>query len=507
MFDTTLKDEILGRVIGDLQEKSKAAGYKYDPVGWAEDVLGVFLWSGQKTLLRSLVDHKKTAMKSCHSVSKTFTSAVAVCWWVSTRPNSMVRSTAPTYYQVHELLWEEIRKFHAKHNLVGEINQKDEWKRPLYGTTALVGSGKKPSDTNIHAFHGVHRPDGVLVVLDEGCGVNQSLYTAADAISTGPHDRVLAVGNPDDPDTEFGRIFNTPEGQAAWNLLTISAFDTPNFTGEVVPEVVSRGLIQPKWVDERAVEWGEDSARYKSKILGEFPDQSSDAFFRQREIDRAYDLEIPLDTDAAAYGIMGVDVASSGGDHSVIALNRGGQIRVADSWVNGDIFDSIDRIFSFAERNGVKEIRIDAVGYGEAVAEAMKRDDRIANYVFVPIKGSYAPRDRAAHLNARAEQYDNLRIGMGQGRIDLDRLDEKVRDQLLAIKGFLTDKGAIKIESKQDMRARGVKSPDELDAIVYAAANFDYLFEPEKPKNTKIYQDADDFLGQNNSVLELMAHF
>ena len=76
MFDDTLKNEILGRVIGDLQEKSKAAGYKYDPVGWAEDVLGVFLWSGQKTLLRSLVDNKKTAMKSCHSVSKTFTSAL-----------------------------------------------------------------------------------------------------------------------------------------------------------------------------------------------------------------------------------------------------------------------------------------------------------------------------------------------------------------------------------------------------------------------------------------------
>ena len=44
MFDTTLKDEILGRVIGDLQEKSKAAGYKYDPVGWAEEVLDIRLW-------------------------------------------------------------------------------------------------------------------------------------------------------------------------------------------------------------------------------------------------------------------------------------------------------------------------------------------------------------------------------------------------------------------------------------------------------------------------------
>jgi len=503
MFDPTLKRAMLDGVVADMQDRSKSVEYRDDPIRWAQDVLGVTLWSKQKEILQSIVQNKKTAVKSCHSIGKTFISAVAVCWWISTRPNSMVRSTAPTSYQVHELLWEEIRKMHAQHDLVGDVNLKDEWKRQLFGARVLVGSGKKPSDTNIHAFQGVHRPDGVLTVIDEGCSVPQTLYTAADAISTGDWDRVLAVGNPDDPETEFGRIF--AQKNAVWNLMTVSAFDTPNFTGEPVPEIVSRGLIQPDWVEERKSEWGEDSSRYKSKILAEFPDQSDDAFFKQAVIDRAYDTEIT--DEMTVPGILGVDVASSGGDHSVIALNRGGKIRIVEKWNHSDIVKSIDTVFDTAKRFGVKQIRLDAVGYGEAVSQQMQHDPRLADYIFIPVKGSYAARDSAAHKNARAEQFDNLRLLMAQGKIDLDRTDQKVSDQLLGIKGFLTDKGQIQIESKPDMRARGVKSPDELDAIVYSAADFDYLFNKPLPTGTKIYEDLDSVLGGNFSVLDLMGSF
>lgn len=441
----------------------------------------------------------------------TFTSAVAVCWWISTRPNSMVRSTAPTSYQVHELLWEEIRKMHAQHNLVGWVNLKDQWQRNLYGARIVVGSGQKPSDTNIHAFQGVHRPDGVLSVLDEGCGIDQNLYVASDAISTGRWDRVLSIGNPDNPDSEFGRIFgiNNPKfdpDNPAWNLITVSAFDTPNFTGEEVPELVSRSLIQTDWVEERAAEWGEDSARYMSKILAEFPPQSDDAFFKQAVIDKAWDTVIE---DPNTPPIMGVDVASSGNDYSTVALNRGGHVRIIDSWNHGDIVESTNRVFDLAERNGVHEIRLDAVGYGEAVAEYMKKDTRLAelNITLVPVKGSYAARDKGAHMNARAEQYDNLRLRMKQGKIDLDRFDEKIKTQLLAIKSVPTKTGAIQIESKADMKARGSKSPDELDAVVYAVADFDYLKEEKFPTGTKIYEDASDIIGDTGTVLDMLNQF
>jgi hypothetical protein len=166
----------------------------------------------------------------------TYISSILAAWWIDTRYNCMVQSTAPTYQQVHGQLWEEIRKLHNQAELVGNINNNDEWKREMVSPSTgrvqniLVGQGRKPADGNIHAFHGTHRPDGVLALLDEGCGLAQSLFTGAEAITTAEDDRQLTTGNPDDPATEFGNIFEELSNQ--WNLITVSAFDTPNFTGE-----------------------------------------------------------------------------------------------------------------------------------------------------------------------------------------------------------------------------------------------------------------------------------
>lgn len=485
--------------IEELQRRSRDESYLWNPVKWAEEVLGLTLWSKQKEILDSLVNNKKTAVKSCHSIGKTFISAVAACWWVSTRPNSMVRSTAPTSYQVHELLWEEIRKFHAQHALVGRITQKDEWKRELYGTEVQVGSGKKPSDTNVHSFHGVHRPDGVLVILDEGCGVPQALYTAADAISTGAGDRVLAVGNPDDPDTEFGNIF--ARSASVWNLITVSAYDTPLFTGEEVPEIVSRGLIQPEWVEERREEWGDDSARFKSKILAEFPDQSSDAFFSQKAIDTAYDTDIEVDFDLPI--TIGVDIGGEGNDKSAIYSNKSGKVRKERVWTSGDVVETVDHIFDVAKRVGAQEIRIDGGGFGAAVVQAVARDERALDYIIIKVMGSFAPKNKAAHRNARAEQYDELRAGMLKGIIDLDRNDEDLAKQLLAIKYFITDQSNIQIESKKDMRSRGSHSPDELDAVVYAVMDTSHMFDIQ-PAKEHVYEDPEDIVGALPDYLTAM---
>lgn len=166
-----------------VEQDAKEKAYFSDPVLWAEDKLGLILWSKQKEILRSIAENKRTAVKSCHSIGKTFISAVAAAWWIDTRDNCMVQSTAPTYDQVHTLLWEEIRKLHNKAGLIGRVNLQDQWLKdivnPETGKTqqTVVGQGKKPADGNIHGFHGTHRPDGVLAIYDEGCGIAQSIFT------------------------------------------------------------------------------------------------------------------------------------------------------------------------------------------------------------------------------------------------------------------------------------------------------------------------------------------
>lgn len=478
----------------DLRKRSRRAAYLTDPVLWAEEVLEVTLWSGQKEVLRSLVDHKKTAVKSCHSIGKTFLSAVAACWWVSTRDDCMVQTSAPTYHQVHGLLWEEIRKMHARSGLPGRILDKDVWKIDWQGIEIEVGVGKKPADSNIHGFHGTHRTGGVLVILDEGCGIPVSIYTASDAITTAPMDRVLSVGNPDDPNTEFGRIFNQPTGE--WNLITVSAYDTPNFTGEEVPDYLKKSLPQPEWVESRRREWGEDSARFQSKVLAQFPEQGSDAFFSQMAIDTAYDLDLPDDLDVDC--ILGVDVAGYGDNYSVIYSNRGGRVRQHSRWAGGNAVESADKIHTAALETGAVEIRIDGSGFGSAIVDLVSN---LAGdtYRVIKVLGGAASQDIMKHANARAEQFDNLRNLMLKGEVDLDRNDVELSKQLLSLKYKFTTRGGIQIESKRDMSSRGAPSPDELDGVVYATLDTASLLQTSEIDNLspgdRLFLDMMDMMG------------
>lgn len=480
--------------LAELQRRSKNEVYKNDPVKWAEEVLGVQLWSKQKEILQSIVDNKKTAVKSSHSIGKTFVSALAACWWISTRPNCMVQTTAPTYNQVHGLLWEEIRKMHARNGLPGRVLDKDVWKRDWEGIEIEVGIGKKPADSNVHGFHGTHRPGGVLVLLDEGCGIPQSLYTASDAITTAPMDRVLSVGNPDDPNTEFGRIFNQPTGE--WALMTVSAYDTPNFTGEVIPEYLKNSLPNVDWVESRKREWGEDSARFKAKVLAEFPDQGSDAFFSQTAIDQAYDTTI--EDDLSLPCVLGVDVAGYGDNYSVIYQNRGGRVRQLRRWAGGNAIESADHIVQTAIETGAEEVRIDGSGFGSAIVDLVV--DKCADkFVVVKILGGAASSDLTQHANARAEQFDRLRGLMLRSEVDLDADDVELSKQLLALKYKFTQRGGIQIESKKEMSSRGAPSPDELDGVVYATLDTSYLYNKSELDSLnpgdRIYVDPEEYGG------------
>ena len=89
-----------------------------------------------------------------------------------------------------------------------------------------------------------------------------------DALATNIDARVVAVGNPDDPASHFATICKPGSG---WHVETISAFDTPAYTGEKVPEELLPLLVSPEWVEERKLRWGVTSPIYQSKVLGEFP--------------------------------------------------------------------------------------------------------------------------------------------------------------------------------------------------------------------------------------------
>ena len=468
-------DNVIDGVIRDLRQRSKNSIYLNDPEAWASDVLGKTLWSKQKEIAESVVENTHTAVVSCNGAGKSALAGILGAWWVAVHDPYEVAliCSAPTYPQIARVLFRELKDNHKiaaerGFSLPGHINQSEEWKLDdTYGT--LIGFGRRPADTDIvSAFQGIHRRF-VFVVLDEAGGIPLDLYTATEAVTNTADARVLAIGNPDRRGTEFHRIFRE---DPTWNKIKISAYDTPNFTGEKVPEGLKPLLIQTEWVEKQKISWGEDSARFKSKVLGEFPDEADNTFFSQSAIDKSIDTEI--EEDLAQDAVLGVDLARFGEDDSVVYINRNGRCRKLETWSKATAVESANRVHRLAIENGIKEVRVDATGLGGPVV------DILANlaenkYVVISMLGSAASPDKMRWLNARAHIYDELREAMVEGKIDLDPDDKSLLDEMLMIQYKFTPKGAIQIESKDDMRSRGVKSPDSLDALTYASADLSHI--------------------------------
>ncbi len=476
-------DEVIDGALELLRKKSRNEVYFNDPVLWAQEVLGAELWSKQKEMLTSLAQNKRTAVKSAHSTGKSYTMGIAACWWISTRgPNSLVVSTAPTYNQVHNILWEEIRKHYVENGLPGKITQDDQWKVPVEGIDEKGGKriiekqiafGRRPADMDFSAFQGLHRPDGVMFLIDEAVGCPEMIFTAAEVNTTAANCRILAIANPDDIQTAFGRIFK--QNDPTWNKLTISAHDTPNFTGEEVSEHLAALLPQVQWVEDMKVQWGEESSRFKAKILAEFPEESDNMFFTQHAIDKAIDCDVKENLDNSC--IMGVDVARMGEDYNAIYTYRDGRLRLYSTWNKVTLTETAGRIHRAAIDNNATEVRIDGSGIGAGVIDILMNDSNYdrKTYKVVAMIGSGRSPDTLRWLNARALYYDQMREKMALGKLDIDPNDDKLLDEMLMIKFKFSPKGGIQIESKDDMRSRGVKSPDNLDAAVYACAEINEL--------------------------------
>lgn len=469
-------------VAEEYASRAKSAQYREDPVLWARERIKINLWSMQREIAMSLVTSDRVVVKSCHAIGKTYLAAILVCWWIDTHPptQTMVVSTAPTANQVNKLLWEYIRVIHREHKLGGNVSEAAEWKS---SQRDVIGQGRKPADTNISAFQGTHAKY-LLVVLDEAGGVPDVLWTGMRSVTTGEYNRTLAIGNPDDPATEFGRIFLQDYKQ--WTKFTVSAYDTPNFTGEDVSQTIKDNLISKKWVEEAEETWGIDDARFKSKVLAEFPEESTDTLFPPSLLMKAIGENAPLPTETDRPK-LGVDVARFGDDKTTVVMNYGGVCSVVDSWNGLDLVASAHRVHDLAMKLGVSEVRVDDSGLGGGLTDNLAYL-AITNYIIFRMVGSAASPDLNKWVNARAYWHDMVRYMMRNGSLSLPdfhaedsaigSMSKTLFDEMQGIRYKFGARNAMQIESKDEMRKRIKKSPDYSDALIYACAPINIDVDP-----------------------------
>lgn len=456
-------------------DTAQAARWRVDGPGWVSDRLGEYLWSKQHEIMNSVRDHRKTAVKACHGPGKSKVASWIVAWWMETHPPGSVKvvSTAPTFPQVEAILWSEINDAAAKaaardRPFTGRVLA-TEWKIG----NQLLGFGRKPADHDVHGFQGIHGREGVLVIIDEACGVAPQFWTAAQALMSNDDCRVLALGNPDDPASKFAELCQDDE----WNVITISAFDTPNFTGEPVPPELAKALVGPRYVAEIAREYGEESPTYISKVLGQFPVDSDDGVIRLSSL-RACCLgtETPR-TEAELTPVeLGVDFGA-GGDTTVIRERRG--MVVGRTWRTGskDSQHIVGLVVQAIRETGAVRVKCDVIGIGFGLVGQLRElgQTNVHQAAIVGVNVSETAAEPTRFLRQRSEIWWMGRQLAEDQRWDLSGLEERDRErlisQLVAPHYKLDSSGRVVVETKDDTKDRIKRSPDDADALLLAFYN------------------------------------
>lgn len=451
--------------------------YADDPVGWVTHQARAETWSKQREMLESIVEHPRTAVRSCHESGKSWAAGQAGAWWIDshTLGEALVVTTADTFTQVKAVMWQEIGKAARRANVPGRVLQHEWWWGDI-----LVGIGRKPADTDPTALQGLHRRY-VLVIVDESDGVPAQMWEAVHSLGSAENARTLALGNPVDPNSHFAAMCRPGSG---WYVITIDAFETPNFTDEPVSARLREVLVSRRYVEEVAQEFGEGSPQWQGRVRGIHPEDATDTVCRISTVRANQHLRegvpIPAEelwTDEELEPReLGVDVgASAGGDRSVIYARFGVRFRRVWGGQTPDEDDLAERIVDAVVATKASKVKIDATGVGWAVAGLIRAKCRERG-----IKAPAIVKVMVGEASTKPKRFARLRdqiwweVGRElneDGGWDLSEVDEQTVAQLTAVRYSTNTARRIVIEKKAETKERIGRSPDDADAILLAAAD------------------------------------
>jgi phage terminase large subunit len=457
----------------------QAANSTPDPVAWAQahpvefirEAFDAELWHMQKLVIESVRDNARTAVRSCHGIGKSFLAAHVALWFLLTHPYSLVATTAPTFRQVKKILWQEIAKATAKAEAAKKHLGGKQLKTEYIIAPGWFAFGFSSDDAT--AAQGLHARY-VLLIYDEASGIPEETYEALEGALTSEHTRLLEIGNPTDPTTTFAKEFKLP----GTSKFAISAFDTPNFTtfGITLDDVINGTweqkingqplpmpwLITPTWVADKVKRWGVNSPAFKARVMAEFPDLGDNTLISLAWLDKARQNEVePEDNEDIE---LSVDVARFGGDEFVIGKKHGYHFRVIEGVRGISTVDAENLIMRRKKDTKAKRVKIDGGGMGIGIYDHLKAH----GLKVVDMQAGGTAIENEEYVNARAEWFWNLRKDFEAGLFDIDEHDDDLYGQLSSIRYAYDSKGRIKIESKDDMKKRGLQSPDRADAMAMA---------------------------------------
>lgn len=431
-----------------------------DPLLWINNVLGSKLWSKQQEIVLSVKNNSRTIVQSCFGSGKSKVSSDIILWYLYNFIPSKVITTATSWSQVEKILWSGIRSTYSNARvplggrlLTTELKLKDDWYAT--GLSPLINIQQEAT-----RFEGYHSPH-VLVVIDQAQGIKQALWDVSNALISNEKCRILVVGN---PTGQSGAYYEACKKPDYWNKIFIPADITPNVVAgkEIVP-----GLITKKWIDDRREDWGEDNPLFISKVNALFPEQAEDTLILLSWIEQARDAELESVGDRG----LGVDVARFGQSETVLTAIHGKKVMEVRAYQGKDTMKTVGNIIQMMDkwRIPAHAVCVDDTGLGGGVTDRLHEE----GHKIVPINNGSPAKKKDRFFNSIAEMYWETRERFRNGNIDIPN-DSILMAQLSGRKYDATSKGQIKLESKENMKNRGLKSPDRADSLVLAIAGQSY---------------------------------
>jgi hypothetical protein len=458
--------------------------YFDDPVGFVENCI---IWGPgegatpyQKEIMRNLVENKRACVRGPHGLGKTGLSSWIVLWFAltrdATRADWKVPTTASAWRQLNKFLWPEIHKWSSRINWLKIGRDELRIKEELMGTSLSLNFGQAfaLASNRSDLIEGAHA-DHMLYLFDESKVIPEPTWDSAEGAMTGENSLWLSVSTPGEPNGRFYTIQTRARGYEDWWVRHVK-----------LDEVLEAGRVTQSWVDARRNQWGEESAMFQNRVLGEFAYEESDTLIPlhwvEAAVERWYtwkktragldELHALVDMDQ-----VGVDVARMGGDDTVFAKRYGLCIDELQKYGKLDTMQVVGFLVPILKHAPNVLGMIDVVGVGAGVYDRMYEQFEERVMPFHPQEKTLTM-DRA-ELWEFADCYSaawwHLRELLDPtygSQVCLPPDNDLIAD-LTAPKWSPQSNGKIKVERKEDVKKRLDRSPDSGDAVVLAFWNAD----------------------------------
>lgn len=451
-------------------ERSGAALYLRDPVGFIRDC---FFWpldaqpvDYQTQILAELQNYHRVAVRGPHGLGKTTVKAQAVLWFAITREAAAIDwkviLTAGSWHQLTAYLWPEIHKWTQR--LRWDKLEMDPWRpeRELLtlGIKLKHGAVSSASPGRTELIEGAHA-DELLFGFDESKAIPTAVFDAAEGALSGVGQTfALMQSTPGEPQGRFYDVHTQKPGLQDWHTRHVT-----------LEQAVAAGRVSANWAEQRRIQWGEDSAIYKNRVLGEFHASEADVVVPLSWIEAAqarwHEWDDAGRPEPAGRNVNGVDVARGGADLTCLAWRTGPIVRELVEWNLADTTKVATRVRRRMSHLTDMSV-VDVIGIGAGVVDMLRAWD--LEIVAFNASRKSSRRDRIGDYgfrNQRSAMWWLMRETLDpsfDAQLALPPAEE-LAAELSAPKWRIGAGGKIEVESKDDIRKRLGRSTDRGDAV------------------------------------------